>query len=161
MVSFIKRDIAGLGGDQQAKLKGEELVLFHSKKFCSMLHQKEALICWQQKFVLSCTIFCCFYRNFSPFSDVTYHNYGAAQDEFLQPANQCFLLVQHMTKYFKVNKVESSFKCLLCKFGDSQIFPLETLTIIFPLNVIKQCFTEQNLVLPQAPKQNCSQLLQL
>ena len=28
----------------------------HSKKLCPMLHQKEALICWLQKFVLSCTI---------------------------------------------------------------------------------------------------------
>ena len=28
----------------------------HSKKFCPMSHQKEALICWLQKFVRNCTI---------------------------------------------------------------------------------------------------------
>ena len=28
----------------------------HSKNFCPMLHQKEALICWLQKFILNCTI---------------------------------------------------------------------------------------------------------
>ena len=28
----------------------------HSKKLCPMLHQKEALICWLQGFVVSCTI---------------------------------------------------------------------------------------------------------
>ena len=37
------------------------LVDLHSKKFYSMLHQKEALVCWLQKFVLSCTIFWFFY----------------------------------------------------------------------------------------------------
>ena len=34
------------------KEKSERL---HSKKLCSMLHQKEAVICWLQKFVINCT----------------------------------------------------------------------------------------------------------
>ena len=33
----------------------ENLSYIHSKKICPMLHQKGALICWLQKFVLSCT----------------------------------------------------------------------------------------------------------
>ena len=45
----------------------------HSKNFRPTLDQKEALICWLQKFVLSCTIFWCFYRNFLPFSGVTHY----------------------------------------------------------------------------------------
>ena len=39
-----------------------------------MLHQKEALICWLQNFVLSCTIFWCFYRNILLFFGVTHHS---------------------------------------------------------------------------------------
>ena len=33
-----------------------EIPIQHSKKICLMLHQKEAVICWLQKLVLSCTI---------------------------------------------------------------------------------------------------------
>ena len=34
----------------------ESSLRIHSKKFCAMLHKKEALVCWLKKFVLSCII---------------------------------------------------------------------------------------------------------
>ena len=42
-----------------AKQAIESMIFFSSsfyKKFCPILHHKEALICWLQKFFLSCTI---------------------------------------------------------------------------------------------------------
>ena len=40
-----------------------------------------------------------------------------------------------------------------------QIFPAETLMIIFPVNVIEQMFAIQNLVFPQTLIQNYSAVL--
>ena len=59
-----------------------------------MLHQKEALICWLQKFILRCTIFWCFYWKFLPFSRVSHP----------------LIMVQLRTNFFS-QQISASFGC--------------------------------------------------
>ena len=57
--------------------------MLHSKKICPMLHQKEALICWLQKFVLYVVpSFGAFIGTFFYFLVQLTINYGASEDEF-------------------------------------------------------------------------------
>ena len=74
--------------------------LIHSKKFCPMLHQKEALICCLQEFALSCTIFWCFYRNFLPFSGVTHHQFWYRLGRILVDSKSVLLFGAIQSKIF-------------------------------------------------------------
>ena len=76
------------------------LALLHSKKFWALSHQKEALICWLQKFVLCCTIFWCFYWIFLPFSGVTYHYLWCSIGRIFVASNSVLLFGR--SKLFRV-----------------------------------------------------------
>ena len=74
----------------------------YSKKNCPILHEKEALVCWLQKFVPSCALIDDELHQKIVKVSTKAPKYGATQDEILQPANQSFFLVQHRAKFFRV-----------------------------------------------------------